>query len=233
VFLRIVKNPRTIVPAILYRYRSLSGDAFKHTQDIFLRRRLYLPKSESLNDPCEGFCRADRSEGVSLDKPGCYSAGVGGLVVVNTPKGSRVGAFTSLNSHPLMWAHYANCHFGICLGFWTDKVPLLKRARPIQYRPDIPLLKPDMLQDAFFYKSADWAYECEWRVISNNEFKEYLPLSTESLAHVVLGQRISKEDREWVRDWVKIFGGNIEILQAAFSEDQYIMDIEPGSFSKD
>ena len=43
------------IPPYLYRYKSLDGDSFHHTLDIILNNRLYTPKAEDLNDPCEGF----------------------------------------------------------------------------------------------------------------------------------------------------------------------------------
>jgi len=38
-------------PEILYKYRSLSGDNFGFTRDIFLKNELYFPHPDEINDP--------------------------------------------------------------------------------------------------------------------------------------------------------------------------------------
>lgn len=69
-----------------------------------------------------------------------------------------------------MWAHYADNHAGVCLGF---DVPL-SRAAPISYVNQLRPLRQhvetdrkyrdEMMDYAKRTKSVHWAYENEWRV---------------------------------------------------------------------
>jgi hypothetical protein len=76
----------------------------------------------------------------------------------------------------LMWAHYAQSHEGLVIGFRT-KNPFLARPdshpdamhdlRPVQYCHNRPILKYLTLMDTvhmFFTKSDEWDYEKEWRM---------------------------------------------------------------------
>lgn len=78
-------------------------------------------------------------------------------------------SFSETWSVPTMWAHYANNHAGICLGF---DVPA-KRAERIDYRSELRPLDRRVLSDVVYNremvkfarstKSNHWAYEKEWR----------------------------------------------------------------------
>lgn len=78
----------------------------------------------------------------------------------------------------LMWAHYGSNHNGICLGFDWDETGLppaqeviyQNRYRTLEYysHTEDQLAALSLLQ-----KSADWAYEHEWRSVSNPEV-EYI-----------------------------------------------------------
>ena len=132
-------------PKILYKYRSLSGDNFKFTNDIFMNNELYFPHPDQINDPfdckippciegltkkklLEHFDASDlkrlESKGFDLTK---YKEGI-----INTPLPKIVEAlkqntksqlevgvlsFSEKYSDLLMWGHYADSHKGICIGF--------------------------------------------------------------------------------------------------------------------
>ena len=188
------------LPSTLYRYRSLAGDGFKHTQDIFLRKRLYLPVYSTLNDPAEGFFR----------NPGKLEYKDGGWYAAHNPlqrlsENVRVLCFTEDCLNPLMWAHYADSHRGICIGFRTAA---FQRVRPIQYPSRVPDLDPALPPDekrtkAFFTKRAAWAYEREWRVVETEE-TDFLPLKDGDITQVIFGERTSRADREWVFEWLRL-----------------------------
>ncbi|MDB5856635.1 MAG: hypothetical protein JWQ76_324 [Ramlibacter sp.] len=74
---------------------------------------------------------------------------------------------------PVMWAHYAAKHHGVCLGF--DVPDYL--AREVRYSPDrltnmlnnnqpAAGLEQQKLEAVLTTKFADWSYEREWRVFA-------------------------------------------------------------------
>ncbi|MEX1200000.1 MAG: DUF2971 domain-containing protein [Methylophaga sp.] len=76
----------------------------------------------------------------------------------------------------LMWAHYANEHKGFVVGFFSEneffvqkrsEVDQLRHLRKVRYSETRPVLTFSQINDIddLMVKSADWAYEKEWRVI--------------------------------------------------------------------
>lgn len=104
---------------------------------------------------------------------------------------------------PVMWAHYADNHAGVCLGFDVpDEV-----TRKIKYVPERTILKLDhtlplhgvskeMLEELLVTKYVHWEYEQEWRLWAkladpdpiNGEY--YLPFGPAlALREVIIGAR--------------------------------------------
>jgi hypothetical protein len=79
--------------------------------------------------------------------------------------------------NPLMWAHYAAAHTGVCIHFdaRADRGSPFAYARRVQYRGVRPALEvatvppaPDVLIDVLaLTKSREWAYEQEFRLLGN------------------------------------------------------------------
>jgi len=146
-------------PEILYKYRSLSEDSFKFTQDIFMKNELYFAHPDEVNDPFDckippclenvtkdkllhRFSIFDQKQfeckGMSFKK--CEE------VIENTPlsvlqerlkkdiKSQRDVGILSLseeNLDILMWGHYADSHKGICIGFDYLQLSFAFRETPI------------------------------------------------------------------------------------------------------
>ena len=79
---------------------------------------------------------------------------------------------------PLMWAHYADMHRGVCLGFLRNPANALGDdgiTSPVSYSDIYPrvrfseILKRDgsIHQKLFFTKAREWAYEREWRLLTD------------------------------------------------------------------
>lgn len=76
----------------------------------------------------------------------------------------------------LLWAHYASNHYGMCLGFEWDETGLppaeeviyQNRYRTFEYysHTEAELAAISLLQ-----KSADWAYEREWRSVAKPQLE--------------------------------------------------------------
>ena len=78
----------------------------------------------------------------------------------------------------LMWSHYGDKHRGVCLGFArTDSTELGEddACAPVSYTDDFPQVRfaeiyaPDgrMTDALMFTKAREWAYEKEWRMLTD------------------------------------------------------------------
>ena len=82
---------------------------------------------------------------------------------------------------PLMWAHYADNHKGLCLGYSIPE-KVANKISPISYTSESREIKVSQIrrmlagdtkakaeieQDIFLRKAKSWKYEEEWRMISD------------------------------------------------------------------
>ncbi|QHV99313.1 DUF2971 domain-containing protein [Spirosoma endbachense] len=116
-----------------------------------------------------------------------------------------VCCFSKLNDQPLMWSHYAEKHYGICLGFSiqplyqtqnlffsVSEVQYVSEIRPLNYYKDIEELMPYLINT----KSKVWEYEQEVRaVIDNRQGFDLFPFERDCLKEIYFGCRVSKEER--------------------------------------
>jgi hypothetical protein len=79
--------------------------------------------------------------------------------------------FSSAWTNPVIWAHYADQHRGLCLGFdvpgkFCQKIAYVEKRKP--FPPDLLALnepeKLEVIQEMLFTKCEDWRYEEEIRV---------------------------------------------------------------------
>jgi hypothetical protein len=74
----------------------------------------------------------------------------------------------------LLWAHYGSNHYGMCLGFEWDETGLppaeeviyQTRYRTLEYYSHT---EAEIAEISLLQKSADWAYEREWRSVAKPE----------------------------------------------------------------
>jgi hypothetical protein len=216
-------------PGTLFRYRSLSGDGFRHTQDIFLRHRLYLPVHFQLNDPTEGVYRHKKG----LERRGdSYYAPDSPLL--HHDKEVRVLSFSEDHRNALMWSHYADYHQGICIGFKRAIMEQLAPLQQVHYRTRVPTLpeelpEEDKLSAGFLSKSVDWGYEREWRIITFDR-REYLDLPRGAISVVVFGVRTPQDDRDWVLEWLRLSECKAAVKEVEFSGHAARMHVS--SFNK-
>ncbi|MQA37841.1 DUF2971 domain-containing protein [Rugamonas aquatica] len=132
------------------------------TQYILPEHRMRLSRFDKLNDPFE--LHSVRVEG---------KRGRAELKDIIKDWHNQIGIICTGRhwKSPVMWAHYANSHSGVCLGFDVpDKV-----AHQVVYAPERPILKlnpklplngitEDILKTMLMTKYAQWSYEEEWRL---------------------------------------------------------------------
>ena len=134
----------------------------------------------------------------------------------------------------LMWAHYTNYHKGICV-----KYHLRKENQFIDnHRRELCVLKPVIykdkkidvdnitLEDAFFLKSKQWAYENEHRLLyfSESPSQDYHPLNGVEIEGVYLGAKIRSSNRSYILKELKNSG--IPVYQMKYNRKD-VLRISP------
>ena len=234
----------------------------RHLEDLLLDNRLWLGTVFGFNDPFEG--QADyvvHERGTDLRHAlerkyrelGFTSQGA--REMVNTEdvadptrieRKARAGNRTVLQSigicalgtnpsSPLMWAHYAHNHTGICVQLRPVMDLWALLAHPVEYSDTYPVLD-DILQPTesrntlpIMRKSSDWAYEEEWRIVGQDQPNTHRSFAPAALGAVILGMRISEADKAYVLglmdERLRRYGVRPIIYQAGAARHQYRVDI--------
>jgi hypothetical protein len=129
--------------------------------------------------------------------------------VIDDNKNSGVVCLSEVSDAILMWSHYAKHHTGICIEFERKPDSLLGDAEicsPVQYSSKYPavdlgrmLLSRDgqTLNLMLRHKADCWAYEKEWRLITNSGDKQcHLP---GPISKVIFGVRVPDDFRAKVK----------------------------------
>jgi hypothetical protein len=145
----------------------------------------------------------------------------------------RMGIFcmTSKRDDILMWSHYADCHRGFCLEFRTEKL-FFARAQFVTYCHERPCLNmiesqddPYKVADALLTKAEDWRYEYEWRIVDHTNGPGIQIYPSESLSGVILGCRISPENRQRITQWCHAHNPRPAIYWAEEKDREFGLDI--------
>lgn len=151
---------------------------------------------------------------------------------------SKIGVccFSKNNTNLLMWAHYADCHKGICLEF-DSKFEPFSRAYNVDYSSQIPELSSDLLfdekenseyiQKLTSFKSIDWRYEEELRILHQENDKSY-NYSIESLKAIYFGLKTNSSDIEMICSIIKSKTQDVKFYQMKHVEKKF--GIEPKQF---
>jgi hypothetical protein len=151
---------------------------------------------------------------------------------------SKVLCLTESPESPLMWAHYADSHRGVALRIRSvpGRGSPYQLAQPMRYMNQIPRLFDEetmsdiisglkmidvneILNKQIYTKSSDWAYEREWRVFAGSgrnasALYEDVPFLAEELNGVLLGARMSDNDKTALTNLVRQKYPNAQILEA-------------------
>jgi len=146
--------------------------------------------------------------------------------------GLDVCCFTERRDDILMWAHYAGQHTGFCLEFDADN-EFFARALRVKYgaiRAIINVLSLDSLSEGevakkLLIKARDWKHEQEWRIVDYGKGEEIQNFPAEALRGVILGCKISPENKENVLKWCSERKHAPTIYQAKEKEDHFGLDI--------
>ena len=159
------------------------------------------------------------------------TAFVGREITKSLDNGVGVFSLSEKCDDLLMWAHYADSHHGVVIGFENthpffdqrnhddDPFRLLKPVEYSQSRPRVKGLNLDDLVAALTLKSEEWAYEKEWRFLQAlslaNEIDEngadtifLFDYPADSVSEIIIGCRTDNLIRQ-------------EIIEYVFSEELY------------
>ena len=182
------------MPRYLYKFRSVDEKSIRFTRRIITESELFFSCPLDLNDPFEGYFAFDRGRCCCGARPcGAIHASHGEAhrqealqqhlpsILENYRLKTRedylrnvgIVSLTARNDSTLMWAHYADSHRGLCFEFdltvgahWgVAIVPVIYSEQCLVGKvSDLGSLS-EVMTASVYHKSADWAYEKEWRFI--------------------------------------------------------------------
>lgn len=215
----------------LFRYQSLRGPGLDAVKSILLESKFVIRSAALFNDPFDSifrekiswnlmevlaFINRQKKAGRNLSPDDerrirravrekdykLFSAMTRGYSE-DARKHLKVLCFCERWDGLPMWAHYGDNHRGVCLGF-QDLPNVLK----IQYVSELQeynvmLSNGDQLINALRCKAKDWEYEREWRIIVSDPINEVIErvYSPASLLKVILGSRISADNKQAILSW--------------------------------
>lgn len=205
----MAKQPKGVNYIKLYKYQALN----RNSLSALLAKAHWAAKPGSFNDPFD-------TDPELTD-----------LTAVQKERLREIG-IVSLSANPtssLMWAHYADNHKGFALGFqvWAKDIP--ENLLEIEYVSKIPdNASSDAIIKAAMYKSSEWAYEDEYRLIyeNGNQLIKY-PMK---LTDVVFGLRMSEADRHLV---ARVAGKGVGYHWAMRTENEFEVKIDFSKFEND
>jgi DUF2971 family protein len=151
-------------------------------------------------------------------------------------------SLAAIRDQTVMWSHYADGHRGFCVGF--DSRKLLGFADRLAYRRlhllldevryyvELPKLNPYKMTDSqvfmtkLFYKSHEWYYEKEYRVLCGERPDFALQLAPSILHSVTLGAKCQASDRQQVIHLMNSKGYSAALEEARFG-DTGCLQFEP------
>lgn len=154
-----------------------------------------------------------------------------------------VTCFTTTPTEPLMWAHYAENHHGVCYCFDGDELQFDEEfvKGNVQYSNKIPELYffensttekqlEVFLPNLVCTKQSAWSYENEIRYFGKSE-NTVQKFNLSSLKSIILGCRVERDEAHKIRQLVSNIynetGRNIEVYYAVKDGGYYKMKIEP------
>lgn len=170
---------------IFYKFKPV--EQLAHLLDVVVNERLYCEHYEALNDPFEG--QFARMVGQGAARP---QFGTARELDRNLP--TRICSLTDRFEDVRMWSLYAGRFAGVAIALELDpqRLPL----HPVRYTRRLPTIdvaaSGDAALRALTTKTSHWAYEREWRLLSQDR---HIPVPG-AVLQVILGMRMPTEIME-------------------------------------
>lgn len=189
----------------LYKYRELNEFTLQSLKENYF----WAPSKETLNDPCECYYSIEAYDTftnfASLISPHVDKDNLNNQFhsVQNMIKGSGIFSLSKFPTIAPMWASYAGEHTGICIEYDLEDL-IGKNKGFYQYfnvaysdvPPDIGLQDFDgetALQKIIGTKSLNWKYEQEFRIICDNQGKNYH--RSDAIRGIIFGLKTSDKSK--------------------------------------
>jgi len=177
----------------LYKYVGLRG-RFEHVLDILANERLYCADYRELKDPVEGVYRYNEFvHKVAGLGTFVFPAEVSSLnsLLGKGERPPRVCSLSASSAHFLLWAHYADGHRGVAIELELD-VPDFGSPARVEYVPTLKEFSRTLLMGAtprqvLLHKTAQWAYEAEYRILHDSDFFDV----SGRISGVLVGSKVS------------------------------------------
>lgn len=167
---------------------------------------------------------------------------------------SEIGviSLTQIPNNILMWSHYAEKHYGFCLGFEFKKIPITTQEyiiKPVNYMKKFPSLDLDKidvtteyiigsdpkikveidwdnpnLQKVIFTKSKCWEYEKEWRILLQQGGEEVNYIG--DLTEVIFGLRCDNKTQSNIIKAVCKYSKDVVFKRVQKQSDSFIFKLE-------
>ena len=144
-------------------------------------------------------------------------------------------SLTNQNDNLLMWAHYANCHKGFCVGLDRDILyeSIGGGIGPVIYSDNFPLMPLfpkgtegiETIVRILNTKSRHWAYEEEFRITKSQAANKVFTLPPEGITEVVLGCNMSAEDRHSIIEVIDSKLRHVQIIEARTNLYSFKLDL--------
>ena len=229
-----------------FKYRAVN----KNLIDSLVNSYLYFSHPSNLNDPfdCQVDIRKSTNYAISKVPSGLKSdiptriSKLNGFIDEIQRRMTVIGvcSFSLTLEEPLLWAHYADEHRGICLFYEFPEDFILDRTNEIVGVSDIeygenPLsdwfidIIPDQIEDGFYdyfttellkrvliIKASGWNYEQECRIIRQKAGPLSVP--KEFLKQVCFGMNVSDSDKNLISKIVDSSGYAVNYCQIVKTE---------------
>ena len=206
----------------LYKYKSLRDPWF--ILDMVVNRRLYCAHWSELNDPLEG-----RYE-LYLGERSSKLANIMTSRIEEAKDSFRVASLSADPTNFLMWSHYADGHKGVVIEVdIPDDHPDLTK---VVYTPFSSVFseKAQTQQDMrhlFNGKGEEWAYEQEYRLITDRKFFDL----ESPVSRVLIGPAIDADKENILRvllpDQVEIVGMELDQVQGTLKMQSPDKTVQP------
>ncbi len=261
--LRPVRLSLKIFPLVLsmnklsFKYLQVdTEERLKFLERLLILGQLWFPSAIGFNDPNEFRCQlrapkrksiirrqyfADNSEAAEQDFESWYrtvswkSWHLYQEPLIQRTLLSNLGVLCLSRTcrNPIMWAHYAGRHTGICVAFKVEvfaQIDNLIRCESVVYRKRLPRVKyfgedqTEVIKKILLTKYSGWAYEKEFRAITweGDITKQIAPSVIDG---VILGMNVSKDKEEQVLRMIEKRQSPTKVFKAGLSYLTYEMDI--------
>lgn len=188
---------------IFYKYRSLKD--FRFFIDILLNNRLFAAKYNTLNDIREGIYQHDGSlKRATIEK------------IKEIKEDVRICSATKDKNNQLMWAHYADSHTGVVIGFKINDDDT--RIAPVQYNGIKKKVTDEQIEDfdsytdeILLHKEKDWKYEKEIRILKDVSPDSNLAFINIEIKEIIFGRRMKEDDSIFLTQLINRINPKIKI----------------------